>query len=157
MIPIPTRGTVGGIAAGTIIAAIVAFIAPWEGEETRAYQDVVGVWTICSGRTTNVRPGDVATHEQCQDWLREEVTGFNQGVRQCVTRSMKAQQEIAFTSLAYNIGLRNFCGSSAVRKFNAGDDYGACEAINLWNQAGGRVVRGLVNRRAAESVLCRKG
>ena len=143
--------------AGSIIAAIMAFVQPWEGRRYVAYQDVVGVWTICDGHTKGVKQGDTATPEQCDKWLAEEIAEFNAGVRGCVTRPMKPNQEVAFTSLAYNIGITGFCGSTAVKRFNAGDDSGACEAIKLWNKAGGRVIAGLVNRRQAESDLCATG
>lgn len=143
--------------AGSIIAAIMAFVQPWEGRRYVAYQDVVGVWTICDGHTKGVKQGDTATPEQCDKWLAEEIAEFNAGVRGCVTRPMKPNQEIAFTSLAYNIGINGFCGSTAVKRFNAGDEAGACEAIQMWNKAGGKVINGLVNRRQAESDLCAAG
>ena len=95
--------------AGSIIAAIMAFVQPWEGRRFVAYQDVVGVWTICDGHTKGVKQGDTATPEQCDKWLAEEIAEFNAGVRGCVTRPMKPNQEVAFTSLAYNIGITGFC------------------------------------------------
>ena len=156
--PVKTSGArkaIGGVAAASVIAAIVAFVQPWEGRRYVAYQDIVGVWTICDGRTKDVHPGDTATPEQCDAWTAEEVTLFNRSIRQCITRQMTQGQEIAFTSLAYNVGSEAVCGSTAIRRFNAGDDTGGCDAIKMWNQAGGKVVRGLVNRRAAESALCK--
>jgi len=61
----------------------------------------------------------------------------------------------AFISLAYNIGTgaKGFGGSSALRKFNAGDLAGAAASIELWNKAGGQVVKGLQRRRRAERLL----
>lgn len=150
------RKAIGGVAGATLIAAIVAFVQPWEGRRYVAYQDIVGVWTICDGRTKDVHPGDTATPEQCDAWTAEEITLFNRSIRQCITRQMTQGQEIAFTSLAYNVGSEAVCGSTAIRRFNAGDDTGGCDAIKMWNQAGGKVVRGLVNRRAAESALCKE-
>ena len=43
------------------------------------------------------------------------------------------------------------------RRALAGDLRGACEALMLWTRAGGREVRGLVNRRTAERKLCLEG
>jgi len=43
------------------------------------------------------------------------------------------------------------------RKANAGDLRGACDALLLWNKAGGQVVRGLDRRRQAERALCLRG
>ena len=154
--PSGARKAIGGVAGAAVIAAIVAFIGPWEGRRYVAYQDIVGVWTICEGHTKGVKPGDTATDLQCDEMAAQDVAEHNAGIRQCVTRQMPQNVEIAFTSLAFNVGVGAFCGSTALRKYNAGDDNGACEAMTLWNQAGGRVVKGLVNRRAAESALCKK-
>jgi len=147
---------IGGVAGAATIAAIVAFIGPWEGRRYTAYQDVVGVWTICEGHTKGVKAGDVATDAQCDEMAAQDVAEHNAGIRACITRPMPQNVEIAFTSLAFNAGVGAFCGSTALRRYNAGDDSGACDALNMWVRAGGKVVKGLVNRRAAESALCKK-
>jgi len=67
---------------------------------------------------------------------------------------MTSYQWAAFTSLAFNVGVPTFCRSSVARKANAGDMAGACKAIGLYVYAGGKVVRGLQNRRKAEIALC---
>ncbi len=147
---------IGGVAGAATIAAIVAFIGPWEGRRYTAYQDIVGVWTICEGHTKGVKAGDVATDAQCDEMAAQDVAEHNAGIRACITRPMPQNVEIAFTSLAFNAGVGAFCGSTALRRYNAGDDSGACDALNMWVRAGGKVVKGLVNRRAAESALCKK-
>ena len=146
---------IGGVAGAATIAAIVAFIGPWEGRRYTAYQDIVDVWTICEGHTKGVKAGDVATDAQCDEMAAQDVAEHNAGIRACITRPMPQNVEIAFTSLAFNAGVGAFCGSTALKRYNAGDDSGACDALTLWNKAGGKVVRGLVNRRAAESALCK--
>ena len=133
------RKAIGGVAAASVIAAIVAFVQPWEGRRYVAYQ-----------------AGDIADDAQCDAMAAQDVAEHNAGIRQCITRPMPQNVEIAFTSLAFNVGVGAFCGSTALRRYNAGDDTGACEAMNLWNKAGGRVIKGLVNRRAAESALCKE-
>jgi lysozyme len=67
---------------------------------------------------------------------------------------MTVPQAASYTSLAFNIGVSAFCGSTAARKANAGDKLGSCKAILLWVYAGGRKIQGLVNRRNAEYRLC---
>ena len=146
---------IGGVAGAATIAAIVAFIGPWEGRRYTAYQDIVGVWTICEGHTKGVKAGDVATDAQCDEMAAQDVAEHNAGIRACITRPMPQNVEIAFTSLAFNAGVGAFCGSTALKRYNAGDDTGACDALNMWVRAGGKVVKGLVNRRAAESALCK--
>jgi lysozyme len=66
-------------------------------------------------------------------------------------------QRVAFVDVAFNIGVSAFCSSSMARKANAGDMVGACDALLLWNRAGGREVAGLTRRRERERELCRRG
>lgn len=153
--PIAETPTTPAVVAKADIAA--RFIAKWEGCRLTAYQDVVGVWTIGYGRTTNVHQGDTCTQEQADAWLAEEVETFRRGVRGAVLVPLTDNQLAACTSLAYNIGLAAFRGSTLLRKLNDGDYQGAADQFLVWNKAGGRVVQGLVNRRAAERDLFLKG
>ncbi len=155
--PIPNaRGkAIGGVAAASVIATAAMFISGWEGEVPAAYQDGGGVWTICDGHTKDVYQGQRATTAQCREWLSQDIIEHSRGMRACATREFAPEAEAAMLSLTFNIGIAGFCGSSALRRHNAGDDAAACELIRLWNKDNGRVVRGLVNRRDAESKLCR--
>jgi lysozyme len=74
----------------------------------------------------------------------------------CVKTPMTDGQKAAFVSFAYNVGVQGFCGSTLVRKANAGDMTGACAELSRWVMAGGKKLPGLVNRRAAERELCEK-
>jgi lysozyme len=47
-----------------------------------------------------------------------------------------------------------FCGSTAARRFRAGDVRGGCDAFLAWNKAGGRVVAGLAKPAPAERQIC---
>ena len=111
---------------------------------------------MCYGETKNVKLGQKATKEDCDEKLAERLVEFNDGVNSCVTRELRDNERIAFVSLSYNIGVGAFCKSSVVRRFNAGDKVGACDAILMWNKAGGKVVQGLVNRRQKEREMCLK-
>ena len=148
-------GAAGGVAGAIAIAA--AFIAPWEGRELRAYRDIVGVPTICYGETRGVTMGQVATLEECNTRLALAVADFERSIRPCLPTSLPDETRAAFISAAYNIGAHAFCGSSMSRRAQAGDLKGACNALPLWNKAGGRVIKGLVNRRAAEQAQCLSG
>ena len=123
-----------------------------------AYADIVGVWTICDGDTKNVRPGMVETQAGCRDRLERQLVAHAKPVLSCVPGLRHSpNQLVASVSLAYNIGTRGFCGSTAARRFNAGDWRGGCDAFLRWNKAGGRVVRGLALRRERERALCLTG
>lgn len=151
----PKRTAAAG-AAGAIAIA-VAFIGPWEGRELRAYRDIVGVPTICYGETRGVQMGDTATAEECTTMLAKGVAEFAAGIAPCLPATLPDKTRAAFISAAYNIGVGAFCGSSMSKRAKAGDLPGACDALTMWNKAGGKVVKGLVNRRAAERALCLEG
>ena len=148
--PIAEKPTTPAVAGKDTAAQ---FIARWEGCKLSAYRDVAGIPTIGYGRTTDVKMGDVCTQEQADAWLAEEVETFRRGVRGAVLVPLNDNQLAACTSLAYNIGLAAFRGSTLLRKLNDGDYQGAADQFPVWNKAGGRVVHGLVNRRAAEQKL----
>lgn len=152
--------TKGGIAAGAVTAVILAAAAvvqPWEGRELRAYRDIVGVWTICDGDTHGVKPGQVATNAECDHRLYSRLTEFDERLRQCLTVALPIKVEAAFLSWAYNVGTGAACGSTLVKLANTGNLRAACDQLPRWNRAGGREVRGLTNRRAAERELCLEG
>lgn len=145
-----------------VMSVLVPLVAKWEGLSLNAYQDIVGVWTICYGHIDGVRPGDRMTQQQCEDLLREELSHYHHALMPAFTadtlsKRLPPERHAAFDSLSYNVGTAGTARSTAVRRLNSGDIRGACAAIGWWNKAGGRVVRGLVNRRADETALCLKG
>lgn len=144
------------------LAVAVPLIGKWEGLRLEAYQDIVGVWTVCFGETRGVRPGQRHSAAECRAMLAERVVEFQQGWHRYLTPEtrltrLSAPRDAAFTSLAYNVGIAGAGRSTATRLLNAGNIAAACEAIGWWNKAGGRVVRGLVNRRSEETELCMRG
>lgn len=57
----------------------------------------------------------------------------------------------AITSFVFNLGAARYRASTLRRRVNAQDWAGACEELMKWTRGGGRVLPGLVKRRAAES------
>jgi lysozyme len=153
-----TLAAVIGLACATIVTP---FVSGWESggkKHLRAYQDIVGVWTICDGITKGVRRGQTETTAGCLARQEQELIAHAAPVLAC-TPGLRGRphQLAAAVSLAYNIGARGYCRSTIARRFNAGEWRRGCDAFLAWNKAGGRVIRGLANRRAAERALCRKG
>jgi len=137
-------------------------VAKWEGMRTGAYLDMVGVPTVCFGHTRGVKLSDRYTEAECAAMLRDELLEYRAGLHRYFTHDTRAKRlppkrDAAFGSLAFNVGIAGAGKSTATRRLNAGDIAGGCEAITWWNKAGGRVVRGLVNRRAEEYALCMDG
>jgi len=150
-----SRRAVGGIAgSAAALATAVAFIGGWEGLETKAYRDIVGVWTVCYGETKGVQPGDRYSVAECDEMLKDEILSYERGLDRCLKADVPVGAKIAFVSWTYNVGVGAACKSTLVRKANAGDLVGACNELPRWNKAGGRTIKGLTNRRISERAMC---
>lgn len=141
----------------------VPFIAREEGERLSAYIPVPGdVATICHGSTRGVQLGMMRTHAECLDLLRREVAEYRRGLHAyfkpvTINRRLPSTRDAAYTSTAFNCGVRAIGNSTATNRLNAGNIVGGCEALTWWNKAGGRVLRGLFDRRKRERALCLVG
>jgi len=112
------------------------------------------VWTDGFGNTNQVLPGKAVTVPQALDTLLKNVKTAEDAVNTCITRPMTQGEYDAFVKFTFNVGNRAFCNSTLVRKFNAGDNVGACNELSKWVYVKGVKVNGLVNRREAEKKLC---
>lgn len=131
----------------------ITLIKRFEGCRLKAYRDVVGVWTIGWGRTTNVKKGDTCTQEQADKWLDEEVAVFAKCVDNYVLTPISSKQRDALISFAYNVGCAALARSTLVKKINSGDFAGAANEFLKWDKAGGKKISGLSKRREAEREL----
>lgn len=143
--------------ATTAGALAVAVIGGFEGLRLAAYRDVVGVPTVCYGETRGVKMGDRHTKAECDEMLLAALRAFEAGVVRCAPVPMSDRTLVAHVSLAYNIGVAGYCGSSVARLANAGHPEASCDAFMKWNRAGGVVWPGLTRRRAAERDMCLAG
>ena len=126
----------------------------YEGLELEAYCDVVGKLTVGYGDTQDVWPGLVITEADAEVRLRNRLSrDFEPGVMAALTRKPSQCEFDACVSLAYNVGVSAFTKSTLVRKFNAGDVQGAADQFPRWSNAGGKSLKGLRRRRAAERAL----
>lgn len=143
-------------------AAAFTLISKWEGKRNASYQDIVGIWTICYGHTRTAGPGQYKSDAECRQQLIGEINEYRAGLHAYFSSQTKAarlpvMRDAAYTSLAYNVGIRSAGRSTATRRLNAGNIKGGCNALTWWNKAGGRVVRGLVRRRSEERQYCLRG
>jgi lysozyme len=140
-------------------ALAVALVGGFEGLRLNAYRDVVGVATVCYGETRGVKMGDRHTKAQCDELLLKGLQDFERGVLACAPGLSNAPDTrvVSHVSLGYNIGVGAYCKSTVVRRFNAGDTRGSCDAFLMWNKAKGITFPGLTRRRQAERELCMRG
>jgi len=106
-----------------------------------------------------VKAGDTYTSAECKAMLGERVEEFYNGFRKCVPQIQFAPPEVqaAVTSWSYNVGLGAACSSTLARYARIMEWGQVCDQLPRWNRAGGRVINGLVNRRAEERRLCLSG
>lgn len=154
--PAPKQGKGGkaAIGAALMIAIATPFVAQWEGKKNDPYLDIVGVTTVCYGETRNIQNRRYSNAE-CQEMLAEGLGDFGEAV---AARNPELRQHpnqwAAATSLAYNIGKSAYARSTVAKRFSEGRWQSACDNFLAWRYAGGRVVKGLVNRRNAERKIC---
>ena len=136
----------------------IDLICNFEGKRLAAYDDGVGVWTIGFGTTVypngiKVMKGDTCTEAQAKTYMAHDLKKFEATVNKAVTVQLNQNQFDALVSLAYNIGTNAFSKSTLVKKLNANDIRGAADQFDVWVNAGGKRMQGLVNRRAKEKAL----
>lgn len=136
----------------------VDLICSFEGKRLTAYDDGVGVWTIGFGTTVypnsiKVMKGDTCTEAQAKTYMAHDLKKFEATVNKAVTVQLNQNQFDALVSLAYNIGTNAFSKSTLVKKLNANDIRGAADQFDVWVNAGGKRMQGLVNRRTVEKAL----
>lgn len=134
-------------------------LAELEGVVLNPYKDSVGIPTIGIGSTyyedgTKVTMKDKAiTKERAIQLAKNVVKSFEAKVNEVILLPMTQNQFDAMVLLCYNIGESGFARSSVVRNFNAGNLQKAADSFLLWNKAGGKVSKGLTNRRQKERNL----
>lgn len=145
---------IGGAAFAAVLALSATLVKPWEGYREQPYRDIVGVMTVCYGKTANVQQRTY-TRGECEGFLREELNSHLDGVVACVEKPLRENEWAAVLSWTYNVGVHAACHSSLVRKINAGSPQTVwCYDLRKWVYAGGKYSRGLANRREAELAMC---
>jgi lysozyme len=132
-------------------------IKQWEGLRLKAYLDTGGVWTIGWGHTKNVDAGMTITEEQAQKLFEEDYAEHARIIKKHVKVPLNEFQEAALISFAFNVGEPQFAKSTLLKKLNKGEYESVPAQLQRWIYDNGKVVKGLVNRRAAEAGLWAKG
>lgn len=109
-------------------------------------------WTIGWGHTgPEVVKGLVWTQAQADNVFLSDVAKFERNVAALVNVNLTQGQFDALVLFDYNTGsLRT---STLLKLLNAGDYAGAAAQFARWNKNDGKVMRGLIRRRAAEAAL----
>lgn len=112
-----------------------------------------GIWTIGYGHTRGVKEGDTCTVAEAEAFLREDCADAEEGIHTLVKVPLNQNQYDALVSLTFNIGRGNLMMSTLLRMLNAGDYENAAHQFARWNKQSGKILNGLVARRAVEQEL----
>ena len=130
-----------------------------EGYRAKPYYCAGGICTIGFGTTMDadfkpVTMGHPTINlEIATELFERDIAIFSAGVLEDVKVEINDNQLSAMTSLAYNIGQCAFSSSTLLRKLNRGDYQGCASEFWKWRRADGRILSGLVKRRALEKEL----
>ena len=130
-----------------------------------AYRDIAGIATACDGLTAGVRMGQHYSEAQCTAMLETALVDHAVGVMRCspglaLEQMHRDNVRFAAVSMAYNVGVGAWCGSTARKLIDLGKIRAGCDAFLAWDKArvNGvlRPVRGLTLRRQRERAVCIK-
>lgn len=135
------------------LADLYALIKRFEGCKLMPYLCPAGVWTCGWGSTgRDVMPGQPWTQDYADRRMEADALKFAKGTLMlCPGLPESALSAIA--DFSYNLGLGRLRASTLRRRLNDGDMQAAARELMKWTRGGGRVLPGLVARRAAEAAL----
>ena len=154
-----------------ISARAIDLIKHHEGVRTRVYRCPARLWTIGVGHVLYPAQGrlplaerdtfplepihmGIFTQEEIDGFLQNDLQRFERGVsRLCPAAGAQQGRFDALVSFAFNVGLGTVQRSTLRQRFNRGDIEGASDEFLKYTRGGGRVLKGLVNRRRDERAL----
>lgn len=128
----------------------IELIKKHEGLRLDPYRDVAGYWTVGYGHL--ITDGDMKSisPEEAESILRNDLEKAEKCVINGVKTPLSQAEFDALVSFVFNVGCQAFRNSTMLRLINRGEMDDAADQFLRWNRAGGRVVKGLINRRIAE-------
>lgn len=142
------------------------FIKRRESCRLKAYKDAKGVWTIGWGHTgQEVTPLLECTQAQADTWLEMDARVAANQVNWLVQVELVQHEFDALVSFVYNVGAdidpdtvpEGLGDSTLLQYLNAGLKMQAALQFLEWIFVGSGISRGLVRRRAKETLLFLKG
>lgn len=133
--------------------ALPLLIRRFEGLRLKAYFCPAGVLTCGYGSTgPDIKPDTAWTKEQAEARMMADAARFTVATDK-LCPGLPDPARAAAADFAFNLGATRLAGSTLRRKLNARDWPGARQELAKWVRGGGRVLPGLVARRAAEAAL----
>ena len=146
-------------------------IAHHEGVRTKPYRCPARLWTVGVGHVIDPNHARVPfeernslaipegwnrtfTMEEVDAILAKDLERFERGVlKYCPTAGSRQAWLDSLVSFSFNLGLGTLQRSTLRQKHNRGDYAGAANELLKYCKAGGKVLKGLENRRKDERAL----
>ena len=144
---------------GHINEAGLGIIKSFEGFSPTPYLCPANRWTIGYGSTWDIKGRAVngshlpITRDEAGPLLKREIRHVESAINRLIKAELTENMFSATASLVYNIGTGNFQRSTLKMKLNRGEYENAADEFPKWRKAGGRILKGLVRRRAQEREL----
>ena len=132
----------------------IDLIKNFEGCRLTAYRCPANILTIGYGHTgSDVSTGQKITQEQAEKLLKSDLLVHCNNVSRLVKVPLTQNQFDALVSFEFNVGYGNFASSTMLKLLNQKKYREAAAQFDRWVYANGKVLAGLVKRRAAEKTL----
>lgn len=146
-------------------------IAHHEGVRNKPYRCPARLWTVGVGHVIDPNHARVPfeqrsyleipdgwnrtfTMEEVDAILAKDLERFERGVlRYCPSAGTRQAWLDSLVSFSFNVGLGTLQRSTLRQKHNRGDYAGAADELLKYSFAGGKVLKGLLNRRKDERAL----
>lgn len=138
---------------------VIGIIKEFEGLSLKPYLCPARIPTIGYGSTYYENgiavklTDDPITEERAESLLLFTLTKYSNAVNKLVKVKINQNQFDALVDFAYNAGIGALQNSTLLKKLNAEDYEGASIEFGKWVKGGGRILPGLVRRRAMETKL----
>ncbi|OXX31812.1 lysozyme [Vibrio sp. V09_P4A23P171] len=139
-------------------------IANEEGCRLKAYQCSADRWTAGMGHTEGITASTLLTEQQVAEYFVKDVASAERFVKKQIKKKPNQAEYDMMVSFVFNLGAGNFQTSTLLRKFNQGDNLGACKQYPRWVYVNGKDCRvkendceGITKRRNKEMNICLNG
>lgn len=131
----------------------LALIKEFEGLRLEAYLCPARIWTIGYGHTHGVKKGQKITKEKAEEYLKEDLKYFEDGVQKLIKVAIPPNAFSAIVSFAFNLGCQALADSTLLKLLNNKEFSKAANQFLRWNKVDGEELEGLARRRKAERAL----
>ena len=137
----------------------IEMVKSFEGLALKPYLCPANVWTVGYGSTVSRTGGpfnldmESISETEAEALLLRDLESSQGWVSRLIKTALTENQYSALTSFTFNVGAGALQRSTLRMKLNRGEVQNAADEFPKWRIAGGRILAGLVRRRAAERIL----